>query len=209
MKKPTTHKRIVVLNLPKNPYALLGVARAIVQAMDANKKTFANPSPALAVITTAADDLEVAQSEVKAGAKNAVPARNAKAGVLVNLLDAEKAYVQQIANAADPAQAVDIIQSAAMNVKHVGVPRPRTFAAKAGPVSGSAKVVAPWAGPRSFYEWQFSADGGKTWVALPSTVQAHVVATSLQPGVVHAFRYRTVTRSGVSDWSEPTTLLVR
>ena len=208
MKKPITHRHTVTLNLPKNVYALLGIARAIVHAMDGNK-TFPAPNPPLTVITKAADDVEAAQNEVKAGAKNAVADRNAKAAALVNLLDAEKAYVQQVANAADPTHAVDIIQSAAMNVKHVGTRRPRVFAAKPGAVSGSVKVLAPSAGPRSSYEWEYSTDGGKTWIILPPTVQAHTEASLLQPGVVHAFRYRAVRKTGASDWSEPTTLFVR
>ena len=208
MKKPITHKVTVTLNLPKNVYALLGIARAILQAMAANSKTFPTPDPTLAVITTAADELETAQNVVKSGAKNAVANRNAKASALVSLLEEEKGYVQKIANAGDPAHAVDIIQSAAMNVKHVPMRAPRVFVAKQGSVSGSAKLVTRSAGPRSSYEWEYSVDGGKTWQASPPTVQARTVVTGLQAAVTHAFRYRTVTKAGASDWSEPTTLLV-
>jgi hypothetical protein len=207
MKTPVTHKRIVALDLPKNVYALLGIARAIIHAMGGNK-TFPAPDPSLAVITTAADAVETAQNVVKSGAKNAVADRNAKASVLVGLLEQEKAYVQKVANAGDPAHAVDIIQSAAMNVKHVPARAPRTFAAQPGPVSGSVKLVTKSAGPRSSYEWEYSVDGGKTWQAASPTVQAKTVVTGLQAGVAHAFRYRSVTKVGASDWSEPTTLLV-
>jgi hypothetical protein len=208
MKKPITHKRIVSLNLPRSVYALLGIARAIAHAMDANK-TFPSPDPALAEINTAADDLESTQNLVKSGAKSAVADRNAKAAALVDLLEQEKAYVQKVANAGDPAHAADVILSAAMNVKHVPVRAPRVFGATPGPVSGSAKLVAKSAGPRSSYEWQYSTDGGKTWQAAPPTVQAKTVVIGLQPGVSHAFRYRTVTKAGPSDWSDPAMLLVR
>jgi hypothetical protein len=207
MKKPVTHKRIAVLNLPKQINQLLGIARAIAQALNGNK-SFLNPDPAVAVISAAADDLEAAEADVKGGAKNAIPTRDAKAATLVSLLEQERGYVQKTANA-DPANADVLIQSAAMNVKKVPTHAPRVFGAKQGAVSGSAALVTPSAGRRSSYDWEYSADGGKTWQAASSTLQAKTVLLGLQSGVSYAFRYRTVTKSGVSDWSVPTTLVVK
>src|SRR5271166_222513 len=58
-------------------------------------------------------------------------------------------------------------------------------------------------GPRTSYEWEYSPDGGKTWVAAPSTIQAKTVVTGLTAATMVMFRYRTVTKTGVSDWSQP------
>jgi hypothetical protein len=53
------------------------------------------------------------------------------------------------------------------------------------------------------YEWQWSADGGKTWTTAPATQQAKTVLTGLPSGVMCLFRYHAVTRKGTSNWSEP------
>jgi len=208
MKKPTTDKRIAALNLTRSVHRTLTVARAMVLAMGGNK-SFPAPDPPLAAISTAADDLEAAQARVDQRVKGASDDRDAKQAALVKLLHEEKAYVQKVADAGDPAHAADVIQSAAIAVKHVPARRTRAFTAKPGPTPGSAALAAPSPGRRSSYEWEYSADGGKTWVAAPPSVQSRTIVTGLQPDTAYAFRYRTVTKAGPSLWSDPVTLLVR
>jgi hypothetical protein len=96
-----------------------------------------------------------------------------------------------------------------MKVRKTPVHKPRVFAAVQGSVSGSVKLVAPFAGPRSAYDWQWSTDGGKTWQLAPSTVQARTSMIGLTPGSTVLFRYRAVTKAGESDWSEPTSFIVK
>jgi hypothetical protein len=50
-----------------------------------------------------------------------------------------------------------------------------------------------------------STDGGKTWVALPPTLQARTTVTGLTPGSSAQFRHRAVTKAGAADWSLPIT----
>jgi len=71
-------------------------------------------------------------------------------------------------------------------------------------VEVAAKAVK---GGRS-YEWQYSTDGGKTWIGVQPTTQAKVSIPNLQPGVVTQFRQRAVTKSGPTDWSNPVTTIV-
>jgi hypothetical protein len=56
---------------------------------------------------------------------------------------------------------------------------------------------------------QYSADGGKTWISVPSTLQAKTTVSGMTPGATALFRYRAVTKTGEGDWSQPTALLVR
>ena len=86
--------------------------------------------------------------------------------------------------------------------------RARAFAAKPGPVSGVAKVVAEAAARRAAYEWQYSVDGGKTWVAAPPTLQAKTTIAGFVPGTSAQFKYRAVTKTAAGDWSQPVSLLV-
>lgn len=62
---------------------------------------------------------------------------------------------------------------------------------------------------RSFYEWQYSTDGGHTWVVVPSTLQARTTVSGLTPGATVQFRVRPVTKTGEGDWSQPTSLIVK
>jgi hypothetical protein len=87
--------------------------------------------------------------------------------------------------------------------------RPKqTFTAEPGDVSGTVKVTAQNAGQRTCYVWQYSADSGKTWVGAPQTMQAHTTIPGLTPGSTVSLRYRTVTKTGESDWSQPTSIIV-
>jgi hypothetical protein len=131
-----------------------------------------------------------------------------KRAALVTLLEQEKSYIQVTADASAE-NATSIIQSAHIGVKKTPVHKPRTFEALPGAVSGSAKLVAKSAGARSSYEWSYSLDGGKTWVAAPVTLQAKTTITGLTPGVTAMFRYKPVTKTGEGDWSQTVTLILK
>jgi hypothetical protein len=205
---PVTHRIIASLKLPRQVVLLLAIAKAIAQALT-NGKTFPNPDPTVAVLTAAIAELETAQAAVQVRTKGAVETRNLKRSALVALLEQARGYVQKIADSVDRDQAAQLIASAQMNVKKVPVHPKRTFAAKQGAVSGVVTLVAPSAGRRAAYDWEYSSDGGKTWQVAPTTLQSKTTLTGLQPVVAYVFRFRTVTRSGAADWSEPTTLVVR
>jgi hypothetical protein len=93
-------------------------------------------------------------------------------------------------------------------VRKTATRRARTFTARPGPVSGAAALYAASAGPRTAYDWEYSTDGGKTWVTAPSTIQAKTKVAGLVPGATVQFRYRVVARTGQGDWSQPDSLLV-
>jgi hypothetical protein len=60
---------------------------------------------------------------------------------------------------------------------------------------------------RASYDWQCSK-GEERWLFGPRTVRADVKLYGLVRGAVYVFRYRTVTKEGVSDWSQIVSLLV-
>ena len=96
-----------------------------------------------------------------------------------------------------------------MAVKKTAVRHPRVFEATPGDVSGSAKLIAASAARRASYEWEYSTDGGKTWVTAPATLQAKTTVPGLTPGATVTFRYRPVTKTGEGDWSQPTSVIVK
>lgn len=89
------------------------------------------------------------------------------------------------------------------------VPRPlRVFNATQGPTTGTAKLVAASA-KRAAYEWEYSLDQARTWIAAPPSLQAKTVVTGLPAGGAVMFRYRAVTKVGAADWSPRVVLLVK
>jgi hypothetical protein len=203
----SVRRSLAVLKLPRVVVAILTYAQSIVTAMAGNAR-FPSPVPTLAVLTAAIAVLQTAESSALARTKGTVTVRNDKRAALVVLLQQLRGYVQTIADA-DAENSAAIIQSSGFAVKKTAVRKPRVFAATQGAVSGAAKLVTRSAGPRSAYDWAYSIDAGKSWVLLPSTVQAKTTATGLPAGVTVLFRFRSVTRIGEADWSQPVGLLVR
>jgi hypothetical protein len=203
----SVQRSLVSLDLPKKVPALISYATSVVTAMTGNP-SFTTPAPTLASITTAITALQTAESAAIARTKGAVTARNDKKTALVALLQELKAYIQKTGDA-DTDNSAAVIQSAGVSVRKTAVRKPRVFSAVQGAVSGTAKLVTASAGHRSSYEWQYSVDGGKTWGAVPATMQAKTGVTGLTPGATVQFRYLAVTTAGQGDWSAPVSLLVR
>ena len=128
--------------------------------------------------------------------------------VVVSLLQQLRGHVQAVADAT-PESGATIIQSAGIAVRKIPQRPARVFAAKPGPISGSAKLTATIPARRASYEWQFSTDGGKTWVSAPASLQAKTTIVGLPAGSSVQFRYKAITRTGEGDWSQPAALLVR
>jgi hypothetical protein len=208
---PTTntsiHRATVSLNLPAKVADFIAYATGIVHAMT-NNPAFPTPVPALAALSAAVSELQAAETLALTKAMGAVAARNDKRAVVVSLLQQLRGYVQAIADAT-PENGATIIQSAGIAVRKVATRATRVFAAKPGPVSGSATLTATVAARRASYEWQYSADGGKTWVTAPSSLQAKTTVTGLPVGTSVLFRYKTVTKTGEGDWSQGLSLLVK
>jgi hypothetical protein len=201
------HRTIATLKIPHVILALIALAKAIVQALTGNQ-SFPNPDPPLAAVTSAIADLEASQALVQTRAKGAVQARATKRAALVALLRGLLAYVQKVADA-DLAHAPELIASAGLRAKKVAVRAKRVFAAKHGSLSGSVSLVSPTGGKRAGYEWQYSADGGKTWVEARATLRADTTITGLVPGSTYLFRGRVVDKKGDTDWCAPVSLIVQ
>jgi hypothetical protein len=202
-----THRSLAALSLAKAVPALITQATNFVTRMTGNAY-FPTPTPNLALIATAIGTLQAAQVAAVSRVKGAAAARDQRRKELVTLLQQLRAYVQTVADADEP-NAPAIIESAGLTVRRKATRKPRIFTAKPGPNTGVAEVIAASAGHRASYDWQYSADGGKTWVMLTSTLKTTTTVTGLTPGAVVEFRYRAVTKSGATDWSQPVSLTIQ
>ena len=203
----TIKRPIVALKLPGSVPQLLGTTSALVSSMT-NNQYFPTPDPPLATVSAAVAALEAAQTAVHARTQGAVAGRNEKRQTLTKLLEQLRAYIQKIADG-DSGTAEAVIRSAGVGVRKPTIRQKQAFAVTEGAVSGSVKLVTATAGARASYEWQCSPDGGKTWQALPATLQAKTTMTGLAVGASAQFRSRAVTKTGEADWTQPVSILVR
>ncbi|HEX8790397.1 MAG TPA: fibronectin type III domain-containing protein [Polyangiaceae bacterium] len=201
------HKTLAALRLPTQVPALLSVAEAIVLAMSISP-SFPEPTPALASVRSAIMELHDAQVATLTRTRGTAAVRDRKLAVLVGLLARLKGYVEGVADE-DPEHAVAVIESAGMHVKRSTARNKPGFDVRAGRVSGSVRLVTRSAGDRAAYLWAWSSDGGSTWHTVPQTIQARTVVSGLPPASTCWFRYRAVTKSGETDWSEPLSFVVR
>jgi hypothetical protein len=207
-KQPKVH---VVL---KKPHAVVGVidlAQAVDTAITSNATTFPSPNPAMPKFSSDIAALIAAQAAAKARTQGAVDIRNAKLAIVVADLEQLRVYVETVANS-DPSNAVAIVHSAGMEVRKAHTAPPKDAvnikqAKAATPVVLTARVGTR---KKQVHEWEYSTDGGKTWVALPPTTMAKTTVPGLTPGASVLARHRASTSTATDAWSVATaSLLVR
>lgn len=96
-----------------------------------------------------------------------------------------------------------------LSVKKSAIMQKQVLAPKYGATSGVVHVTSSAAGARASYERQQSIDCGKTWIDAPNTLQAKTTITGLPVATVVQFRFRVTTKTGMGDWSLPTSILVK
>jgi hypothetical protein len=209
---PTTntsiHRATVSLALPRKNADLILFATNVAQKMTGNA-SLPTPTPTVAAIVAATGDLQTAETTALSRAKGTATVRNGKRVILVALMQQLRGYVQGVADAT-PEDGAAIIESAGFAVRKIALHGKRQFAVKPAALLGSAVVTAPAAGNRASYAWEYSLDGGKTWVAAPITTQGKTTIAGLPSGTVVQFRYLSVTpKGGQGNWSQPLSLLVK
>jgi hypothetical protein len=197
----------LVLGLPTGSSIppLVSRSTTIRDAIAADKVTFPTPNPPMSVLTTAIDGLTAAQSALKTHSGTRA-ARDAARMHLVTTVKAVGAYVQQLCDAT-PDKAAAIAQAATMRLRNPK-PRHKSDLTVKQLASGVVKLVAKATTGGKAHDWQYSADGGKTWIDVPSTTRSTTTITGLQPGVVVHFRKRVISKTGVSPWPDPVSAMV-
>jgi hypothetical protein len=202
-----THRIIVVAAIPSSVPEMLKYAQGMRTSLT-NNPFFPDAAPIVAGIDSAHDALETAETAAKTRAQGTVAARNVAKANLKTVLCGGVAYIQGKADA-NPPQAKPLVESTGLATRKTPVRQKLAFNAKQGSVSGSVHLTAKVAERRASYEWQWSADAGKTWTTLPSSLQAKTTVPNLPIGTICSFRYRPVIKSGEGDWSQVITLLVK
>jgi predicted phage tail protein len=202
------HRATVSLAIPRKNADLILYGTNVAQKLTGNA-SFPTPTPTVAAIVAATRDLQTAETAALSRAVGATTVRNGKRVVLVSLLQQLRGYVQGVADAT-PEDGAAIIESAGLAVRKLALHGKRQFAVKQGALLGTASITAVAAGNRASYAWEYSLDGGKTWIAAPITTQSKTTVAGLPSGTVVQFRYLAVTpKGGQGNWSQPLSLLVK
>jgi hypothetical protein len=206
--KKVIRREIAVLNLPKQVPKLSSKAKGVVQAMTGNSNipaTFPTNVPTLATVTSDITALDNAESLALTKVIGSVEARNIKKEVVIKDMHIYQAFVQNIADNS-PANALQIIKSAGMDVKQSIAHSISDFSVSYGDVSGTVLLLAKAVAKRASYEWQMGTDG-KTWVNLPHTLSCKTSVTGLTPGTTYYFRFNAVTKDGEGTWSQVSSIV--
>jgi hypothetical protein len=196
-----------VLKVPKQKKALSPYGRHVVTCMTGNAKV-PNPSPPLQSITNACAALDASQAAMPGGPA-ATAQRNADWVTLFQLLVHELDYVNGVAQQqTTPAEAAAVITGAGYALRAEYSRNKDTFAATDGLVSGEVRLDARAVGRDASYYWSWSLDM-KSWTSVPETKLANTTITGLTPATTYYFRFRALTRKGMTDWSQVVSLLVR
>ena len=199
-------KRIIaILDEPRRIHELVTYAQFVASSVAADP-AFPSPRPPIAVLLADVAALGAATVDSLSRSAGTRATRQALAVRVHNELVRLRCYVQEVADA-HPGQQAEIIARAGMRVKNTRGPSKPPFEAKQLPVSGAVHLFARAAKSRASYDWQYSK-GEESWLFGPRTVRADVTLDGLLRGATYFFRYRTVTREGVSDWSQVVSLLV-
>jgi len=194
---------------------LLPQATHIYNGFQANQTLFPTPPVPLATVLVQIQDLATAEQATKTGTKGTVPIRNAKRAVVVTTLESMRMYVQSLCDA-NPEQAAMIAAAAGMVIAKVPAFAKPVLQAKQGIQSGTVLLganatllVGRGVRKKVTFNWEVSADGGKTWTIVPSTPLASTTVTGLTPLVTYAFRVCVTVSRTTGEWSQPVLLLVR
>jgi hypothetical protein len=189
----------VVLYLPESVPALILYGRHVVLVMT-NNAWFPSPDPDLATVTADLDALEESEATARGRAKGAAAKRNLAKKKVCDDLARLRGYVQTVVDLS-PGEALAITASAGMLQRIVVARFKPDLAAVLGPTPGEVLVSAR-ARRGSAYEWQYSIDGGATWIAMGFTTVANSSVTGLARGTTCLFRFRRTRVKTTGDWSQ-------
>jgi hypothetical protein len=195
----------VVLGLPKKNKDLITCAKAIIDGLT-NNASFPAPNPSVAVLTLDVTALDNAETATRGGSTVATTQRNALKAQVIQDLKHERDYVQGVAEKLTTNVAA-VVETSGFRLKKPGSRTKQLLSVKYGGVSGSVIVVAKAAARTATYYWEYSLDQ-KTWTSAPDTMKATVTIGGLTVGQTYAFRVRSMTRAGTSDYSQPVTCFV-
>lgn len=174
----------------------------IIAAMTGNTN-YPTPTPALPLVTAAADAFRTALAEASDGGKEKTAVKNARRAELTSLLRQLSAYVvltcgedmTKLLSSGFPIQKPTRTRVGAL-------PAPETPFVSFGARSGELDAVTSPVFGAATYNWRISlAATPAVFIQTAQTTAARHTFASLTPGQVYALEVNAVGSAGPSDWS--------
>jgi hypothetical protein len=198
----------VALGVSRRSYpSLILRAHAVQAAIAANPALFSGVNPTAAVLLGQIQTLEAAQQRTTAKEPGAA------ADVVLTSLEAIRTYVQGLCDAS-PEKAAQIVAAASMK-SVVSTPAHKAIiAAMLGVPSGSVRLRANKQAlvgktrAMCTFNWEYSLDGGKTWIAVLGTPVPETTITGLPPLATVSFRVSVTTKKVTGAYCQPVSIIV-
>lgn len=200
-------KKLVSLKLSKlSVPTKIENGRHYVSTMTGNPN-FTTPTPTLANVTTAVNNLEIAYNNALGGGKVLTAIMHDKELIFDNLVTLLSHYVEATANGSE-----SVILSAGMEIKGPGGRVARVFAVTKGKQPGELKLSTKFYSSHA-YIWQMvsdplpdeteAVDPEHTWEQIGVTAKASFKVEDLEIGEKYWFRVASVGKDGQNPWSDP------
>jgi hypothetical protein len=203
-------------SLKKAPVAV-SVATGMYNGLNLDKPTYNNPNPSLPVFLTLITNVSTAQQAVRTRVVGAAEARNVQLSFLVSAMETERTFIQSLADAS-PAHASTLIRNAGLAIAATSVYTKGLLTLRAGRESGSiicdanvgllVGVGVAHPSQNRFFNWEYTLDGGKTFVTMPSTTKGKTLLQNLVPLTLVGVRVNLNIGSGPGPWSPVVTIPV-
>jgi hypothetical protein len=205
--------RVAIGFTRKNFPLLITRANAVQAAVAANAPEFPAVDPTPDAFLVQIQTLEAAQQRTTAKVPGASADRNAAADVVITSLETIRTYVQGLCDRA-PEKAPQLVAAAALKVVVSTPGHKPVIAAKLGVASGSVLLRAnkqALVGKTSAmctFNWEYSLDGQKTWVAVPGTPVPATTLTGLPPLATVSFRVSVTMKKATGAYCQPVSIIV-
>ena len=193
--------------------SLITRAKAVQAAIAADPGLFASVDPTPAAFLVQIQTLEAAQQRTTAKVPGASADRNAAADVVISSLGEIRTYVQGLCDAS-PEKAAQIVAAASMRVIVSTPAQKPVIAAQLGVPSGSVLLRAnkhALVGKTSAmctFNWEYSLDGQKTWIAVLGTPVPETTIAGLAPLATVSFRVNVTTKKVTGAFCQPVSIMV-
>jgi hypothetical protein len=194
----------------------LSRAKLMEKGLGDSAALFPAPNPPLPVFSNQIMITDKAQVAVGERGKGMAAARDVQLGILVGMMHSELLYIQSVADAGTPDEAVSTLHAGGVELAAFGEHDKPILEVTQGPTSGAVDLEAnvgallgASARRKHFFSWEYTTDG-KTYIGMPSTPDARTTLTGLTPLTTVGFRVAvTLSKSPMGPWSQVVNFLVQ
>jgi hypothetical protein len=196
---------------------VLDRAQAMHAGMSTNVALFPAPTVSMVVLFDLISSLATTQqARTATRAAGLASLRNTKRDLVWSAMLSLCAYVQSLADQVSAESAASLIEAAGMVIaattSHKKLVLQAVLTTTPGVVHLIANIsllVGPASGSKkTMVNWQWSGDGGATWIDVHSTPYANTYITGLALMSTYLFRVSVTIGTKAGEWSQPVSLLI-